>query len=93
MRKPFEMNIVVRVAVTFFVVASLVISVRTLVKYNDFREKINRLEAKKEEYSDNIERLKYELSCDIDDEYVIKIAKEKLNLCMPDEVVYYNGLN
>lgn len=93
MRKTFEMNIVVRVAVTFFVVASLVISVRTLVKYNDFREKINRLEVKKEEYSDNIERLKYELSCDIDDEYVIKIAREKLNLCMPDEVVYYNGLN
>lgn len=93
MRKTFEMNIAVRVAVTFFVVASLIISVRTLVKYNDFREKINRLEVKKEEYSENIERLKYELSCDIDDEYVIKIAKEKLNLCMPDEVVYYNGLN
>ena len=27
-----------------------------------------------------------------DDEYIIKIAREKLNLRLPEEIVYYNNL-
>lgn len=87
------MNFLVRAAFAFFVAASVFISVKTLMSYNDLREKTVRLDEKRAEYSENIERLKYELSREIDDDYVIEIAKEKLNLCMPDEVVYYNGLD
>lgn len=87
------MNFLVRAAFAFFVAASVFISVKTLMSYNDLREKTVRLDEKRAEYSENIERLKYEISREIDDDYVIEIAKEKLNLCMPDEVVYYNGLD
>lgn len=93
MRRSVEMNFLVRAAFAFFVAASVFISVKTLMSYNDLREKTVRLDEKRAEYSENIERLKYELSREIDDDYVIEIAKEKLNLCMPDEVVYYNGLD
>ncbi len=90
--KHTEMNIFVRCAVAVFVAASIFSAVGILMKYNDYRDKIDELEVKRNEYVERIERIEYELDCEFDDEYVIRIAKEKLNLCMPNEAVYYNGL-
>lgn len=90
--KRAEMNIFVRCAVAIFVAASVFSAIGILMKYNDYRDKIEELELKKNEYVERIERIEYELDCEFDDEYVIRIAKEKLNLCMPSEAVYYNGL-
>lgn len=93
MKKTFEMNIFVRCAIVVCIASSLVCSVRMLMKYNDYLDRIDELKAKKSAYCERIEEMNYELECDFDDEYVIRVAKEKLNLCMPGEVVYYNGLN
>ncbi len=92
-KKTAEMNIFVRCAVAVFVAASVFSAVKILMRYNDYRYKIEELRVKKEEYTESIERIEYELSCEFDDEYVMRIAKEKLNLCMPSEAVYYNGLD
>ncbi|MBQ8207737.1 MAG: septum formation initiator family protein [Clostridia bacterium] len=91
--KHTELNIFIRCAIVLFVVASIVLSIHNLMRYNDYRDKIEELEYKKNEYVESIERIEYELGCEFDDEYVIRIAKEKLNLCMPNESVYYNGLD
>lgn len=88
-----EMNIFVRFAVVIFICVSIVSSARILMKYNDYRERIDELELKKEKYAESIERINYELEQDFDDEYVEKIAKRKLNLCDPNEIIYYNSLN
>lgn len=93
MKKTFEMNIFVRCAVVLCIVASLATAVRMLMKYNDYRERIEVLNAKKEAYEESIEEIKYNLTREFDDEYVIRVAKDKLNLCMPGDVIYYNGLN
>ncbi|MEE0970515.1 MAG: hypothetical protein U0M06_14190 [Clostridia bacterium] len=90
--KTTEINIFVRCAVAVFVVASIFSAIGLLMRYNDYRNKIDELEIKRSEYAERIERIEYELGCEFDDEYVIRIAKEKLNLCMPSEAVYYNGL-
>lgn len=92
-KKPTEMNIFVRCAVVLFVAASVFSAVGILMRYNDYRDRIEELEAEKAEYVESIERIKYELDLEFDDDYVIRIAKEKLNLCMPNEAVYYNGLD
>ena len=92
-KKHSEMNIFVKLAAVFFVAASIFSSVNLLMRYNEYRDKIEELEIKKKMYTENIERIKYELDLEFDDEYVIRIAKEKLGLCMPGESVYYNGLD
>lgn len=92
-KRSFEMNIFVRCAVVICIVASVVSAVRILMKYNDYLDKIEALSLKKAEYEERIEQIEYELGCEFDDEYIIRVAKEKLNLCMPDEVIYYNGLD
>ncbi len=91
--KHTDMNVFLRLAVVVFVLASIVIATKTLMKYNEYQEKIDEVERQKLECSDQIEELEYLLELEFDDEYVKMVAKEKLNLCMPDEVVYYNGLD
>ncbi len=91
-KRQTEMNIFVRCALAVFLAACVFGSVRELMKYNENQERIAELTEKKAEYEERIERLEYELDCEFNDEYVIRIAKEKLNLCMPSEAVYYNGL-
>lgn len=88
----FEIKGVMKLAVIMFIAAGIVSSARMFVKYNEYRDKIDELSAQKAEYEESIERIRYELEQEFDDAYVEKIAKEKLNLCRPDEVVYYNGL-
>lgn len=88
-----DMNVFVRCAVVVFIFASIVASAKALMKYNDYRERIEALELKRNEYAEEIENIEYELDQKFDDEYVEKIAKEKLNLCNPNEIIYYNGLN
>lgn len=88
----FEIRGVMKLAVIAFIAAGIISSARMLVKYNEYRDKIDELSAQKIKYEESIERIRYGLEQEFDDEYVEKIAKEKLNLCRPDEVVYYNGL-
>ena len=39
---------------------------------------------------ERIEQIQTALDTPFDDEYIIKIAREKLNLRLPEEVVFYN---
>jgi len=45
------------------------------------------------DYEDEIEELKSKLAEPLDDDYVIKMAREKLGYHLPDEIIYYNDLN
>ena len=48
------------------------------------------LRAQKEEYEEKIDRLREELEHPMDDEYVMRIAREKLGYYLPDEVIFFN---
>ena len=38
---------------------------------------------------DDIQRLEYMVDAPLDDEFKIRVAREKLGMCFPDEVIYY----
>ena len=48
------------------------------------------LRAQKEEYEEKIDRLKEELAHPMTDDYVMRIAREKLGYYLPDEVIFFN---
>ncbi|MBR7184359.1 MAG: septum formation initiator family protein [Clostridia bacterium] len=83
----------VRLAVLAFLVCTLILAARLLMEYNDLREEAALLRAEIEESSLHIEALQDQLEAPFDDDYVIKIAKEKLNLSLPQEIIFYNDLN
>ena len=50
-------------------------------------------EAYLEQLDDDVEQLRYLLKAPLDDEYKIRIAREKLGMCFPDEIIYYTDLD
>ena len=52
--------------------------------------------AEKEAYIEQLknenEELRYLVEMPLDDNYKIRIAREKLGMCFPDEIIYYTDL-
>ena len=63
--------------------------ISTRVELNSLLEEKAELEQTIEEYSDRVDELEYELEKEIDDEYIIKIARERLGLHLPGEKIFY----
>lgn len=58
--------------------------------YNDLRDREADLLLEKQQYEYAIEKLKSDLNHEMDNEYIIRIAREKLNYYLPDEIIFYN---
>ena len=61
------------------------------------RAKMHKLKAKLEKekaaLTDEIDELKYLIDCPMDYDYIVRVAREKLGLYLPDETIYYNDYN
>ena len=84
--------LIIKVLAVFFAVIGMFTVMRLQLKRNELLKEI---EALKESYDGNmavIEELKEDLEAPIDLQYIIRVAREKLGLCMPHEIVFYNDL-
>ncbi len=86
-------NIFVRIAVIIVIVVCLITILKLQIQFNKLNEEKKILAAQVEEYQEDIEELKAEIERPFDDEYVIRVAREKLGYHLPDEIIYYNDLN
>ena len=85
-------NVVLKLGAVLFVLIGIFTVARLEMKYNDIETQRQELEHQYKLNNEMIEELERELEAEFDDEYVVKIAKEKLNLCLPEEVIFYNDL-
>lgn len=85
-------NMIIKLGAIVFVIIGIFTVARLEMKYNDIETQRKELEAQYLHNQELIEELERELDAEFNDDYVIKIAKEKLNLCMPEEVIFYNDL-
>ena len=74
-------------------VVSIGMFVTSLMKYSELQREKQALEDKVEKYESEVEKLEYLLDCPIDYDYIVRVAKEKLNLYLPDEIIYHNDTN
>lgn len=77
------------VAILLFLVVSIV---NKNLQINSLKEQQKRLEAEKSTYTLQVERLNAQLSEEVSEETIKRIAREKLNLREPGNVVYANDL-
>jgi cell division protein FtsB len=65
----------------------------SVMRYNELKRQMQQ----KQEYilklNDNIDRLEYLVDAPLDDAFKIRIAREKLGMCFPDEIIYHTELN
>lgn len=75
-------------------IASVIIFITGYIKYTELKNDKEALQAQIKEKEEDIEEAEYLLDIPLTDkDYIIRIAKEKLGLFLPDEIVYYSDLN
>ena len=88
--KNARLNFFIKLTILVVICFCAINIIRLRTEYNSLIEAQNKLEQQKEAYEEEIERLKSELERPMDDEYVMRIAREKLNYYLPDEIIFYN---
>ena len=91
-RKSF-MSVLVRSFVALLLVFSVVFFLWSIMKYNKINDQKKENEKYISELNDEIEELQYLVDMPLDDEYKIRVARERLGMCFPDEVIFYTNID
>ena len=81
-------TMIVTVAVSLLMIVALVNFISRIVEYNEMQARKEQLLEEINDTKDNIEELEYWLEAPMDDDYIMKFAREKLDLFRPDEIVF-----
>ena len=81
-------SIIITVAVCLLIVVALINFVSQIAKFNELQAKKEQLLDDKYETENNIAELEYWLAAPMDDDYIMKFAREKLELYRADEIVF-----
>ena len=91
-RKSF-MSVLVRSFVALLLVFWVVFFLWSIMKYNKIKDQKKENEKYIAELNDEIEELQYLVDMPLDDEYKIRVARERLGMCFPDEVIFYTNID
>jgi cell division protein FtsB len=86
-------SLAVNLFLVLLFVFALIFFVWSLMKYNKMMEDKKEDEAYIAQLNDEIEKMRYLVDAPLDDAYKIKIAREKLGMCFPDEIIFYTELD
>ena len=92
--KTRKTSVAVKIAITVFVIFSLVTVFRLKIQLDDLGREYAQLESQIKEKENYIRMLKNRLdsASNLDDDYVEEVAKDKLNLVLPEEIIFYNDI-
>lgn len=82
----------VKIAIFAVVVCILVSSLSMLIEYNRLSADKAELEEKISDAEVRVAELKYELDAPMDEEYILRVARKKLGLVLPEEIIYYTDI-
>ena len=84
-----KVYVIVRIFLAFLLVFAIVYFLWSLMQYNDAMKTKEEKQAYIESLKDEIQRLEYMVDAPLDDEFKIRVAREKLGMCFPDEIIFY----
>lgn len=87
-----KLSFFVKVAIFAFAVFAVITIVQLQLQYNAHKAQRDELASEVEGLIDEKEQLENELASIEDGDHVIEVAKEKLNLRLPEEIIFYNDL-
>ena len=79
-----------KIAIVLFMVFSIVMIVKLQQDFSELEVKHKQLKEQIDDYQERIAELQYELDRPLDNEYIIEIARKKLNYHLPDEIIFEN---
>lgn len=91
--KSSPVHVIIRILLVLLFLFAVAFFLRSIMRYNELMEEKEKKEDYVEQLNDDIDRLEYLVNAPVDDEYKIRIAREKLGMCFPDEIIYHTELN
>lgn len=82
-----------KITLAVVILVSLVISISCLMQYNQNQQDIQDLKKDLEMRNDYIREMQDILNSDMDEEYIIQQAREKLGYYFPDEEIFQQDVN
>lgn len=86
-------SVIIRIFLALLFVFAVAFFLQSIMKYNEIKEEKEEKEKYITELNDEIDRLEYLVDAPLDDAYKIRIAREKLGMCFPDEIIYHTELD
>ena len=86
-------SMIIRIFLALLMLFSVAFFLWSIMKYNEIMEEKEEKEAYIVELNDDIDRLEYLVDAPLDDEYKIRVAREKLGMCFPDEIIFHTELD
>ena len=86
-------SVLIRAFLILLFVFSIVFFLWSMMKYNEIMDEKKENEAHIEQLGEDIAQLRYLVEAPLDDAYKIRVAREKLGMCFPDEIVFYTEMN
>lgn len=87
-----KLSVPAKIAIAIAVVFCIVRIVSYQIEYTNLKSQQEDIQEKIDYYTERVDELENKLEAPFDDEYIIKVAKEKLNYCLPEEIIFYNDL-
>ena len=72
-----------------FLIFSLLTALSLRMTYDGIETELEDLQAKSDALDAEIAKYENDLACEMDDALVERIAREKLGLCYPSEIIYH----
>lgn len=83
---------VIRIFLILLFLFAMIFFLWSMMKYNEIREEQAENEAYIESLGAEVSELQYLVEAPLDDAYKIRVAREKLGMCFPDEIVFYSEM-
>lgn len=86
-------SVIIRIFLAVLLLFAVAFFVWSIMKYNEIMEQKEEKQAYISELNDEIDRLEYLVEAPLDDAYKIRVAREKLGMCFPDEIIFHTELD
>ena len=85
-----NLNFFVKLVIVIVIVYCIVTIITLRTKYNNMMTTESELIKQRDDYIEEIDRIREELEMEMDDDYIMRLAREKLNYYLPDEILFYS---
>lgn len=87
-------GIFIKIALIIVIIILLVLSANLLMEYSDILSESSRVDGEIAEAENRVDELEYLIAMPKHDKsLIIRIAREKLGLVLPEEIIYYSDVN
>lgn len=87
-----KINAIIKATVTIFMVAAIILIIKLQFDANSLEAERNELQSEISQAEEKLAELQNHLNSPFNEDYIIEIARKKLNMRLPEEIVFYNDL-